>query len=42
VLRVRLKIKQRRDPKVNVFVNEEYEVIEVLDHIPRMRQQRLS
>lgn len=42
VLKVRLRMKQRRDPNLSVFINDEYEVIEVLEHIPRSRQQSFS
>lgn len=38
VLRVALKITQRRHPDTRIFVNEKYEVIEVFEHIPQMRQ----
>ncbi len=38
MLRVRLRIRQRREPSAGVFVNECYEVTEVMDHIPRPRQ----
>lgn len=40
-LRVRLRIRQRRMPDVGVFVNEGYEVVEVLRHLPRPRQTHL-
>lgn len=41
VLRAKLRVHQRRHPDLGIFVNEEYEVLEVLDHIPRPRQQWL-
>lgn len=41
-LRVRLKVKQRRSPDSGVFINESYEVLEVLAHLPRGAQQRLD
>jgi len=41
-LRVRLRIKQRRAPDIGVYINEEYEVVEVLQHIPKARQAALD
>jgi len=41
-LRVRLKIKQKRRPDSGVFMNESYEVIEVLTHIPRAVQRQIE
>lgn len=41
-LLVRLRIKQRRLPDLNVYVNENYEVVEVLKHIPRKQQPDLG
>lgn len=41
-LRVRLKVKQHRLPDVGIFVNQSFEVVEVLEHIPRPRQSRLD
>ncbi len=38
-LRVRLKIFQRRDPDIGVFMNESYEVLEVLEHLPKRGKQ---
>jgi hypothetical protein len=38
VLRVRLRVKQRRDADLGVFMNEAYEVLEVLEHRPRATQ----
>jgi len=37
-LEVKLKIYQVKDPDTGIFTNQKYEVIEVMDHIPRMRQ----
>lgn len=37
-LRAALRITQRQDPDSGIFMNRKYEVIEVLEHIPRMRQ----
>lgn len=37
-LNVRLRIKQRRSPDIGVYVNESYEVVEVLSHVPRPAQ----
>jgi hypothetical protein len=36
ILRVRLRLRQRRDDVIGIFVNEAYEVIEVLEHLPRV------
>jgi hypothetical protein len=41
-LRVRLAMKQKMDPDIEVFTTWEYEVREVLDHIPRVRQLPLA
>jgi hypothetical protein len=41
-LRVRLRIKQRRAPDIGVYINEEYEVVEVLQHLPKDRQSSLD
>lgn len=40
-LRVRLKVRQRRAPDTGIYINERYEVVEVLEHVPRARQTRL-
>lgn len=37
-LRVRLRIRQRRAPDTGIFINQSYEVVEVLKHIRRPRQ----
>lgn len=37
-LRVALRIVQIQNPDTGIFVNQRYEVIEVFEHIPRMRQ----
>lgn len=34
-LKVRLKIRQRRNRDLKIYVNESYEVIQVIEHIPR-------
>lgn len=36
ILRVRLRLRQRRDEIIGIFVNEAYEVVEVIEHIPRV------
>lgn len=41
VLDVLLRIHQEFEKAVNTFVNKEYEIVEVLDHIPRPRDQEL-
>lgn len=41
VLRARLRIRQKRDPELGVFINEAYEVVEILEHIPRGAQTAL-
>lgn len=41
-LEVRLKVRQRRDPDTGIFMNDGYEVLEVLDHIPRAEQDNLE
>lgn len=38
ILRAKLAIKQHRDPIIGIYSNEGYEVIEVFEHIPRLRQ----
>jgi len=37
-LKVRLAIRQQRDPTTAIYSNISYEVVEVIDHIPRVRQ----
>lgn len=37
-LRVALRITQVQSPDTGIYVNEQYEVVEVLEHIPRMQQ----
>lgn len=37
-LRVALRITQMQSPDTGIFVNQQYEVIEVFEHIPRMQQ----
>lgn len=41
-LNVRLRIKQRRHPDIGVFVNESYEIPEVVSHVPRPTQARME
>jgi hypothetical protein len=41
-LSVRLRIRQRRDLEIGIFINESYEVVEVIDHIPRAFQDDLE
>jgi hypothetical protein len=41
VLRARLRVRQRRHPDLNIFINEEYEVVEVVQHVPQPRERRL-
>lgn len=38
VLRVALRITQKRHPDTQIFVNQKYEVTEVFEHVPRMQQ----
>lgn len=40
-LRVKLRIRQKRLPGIGIFINESYEVIEVLEHIPQDKQTNL-
>jgi len=42
VLRVRLKIKQKLNEDIGIYINESYEVLEVMDHFPRPKQTLLS
>jgi hypothetical protein len=42
VLRVKLKVKQKLDPDLGVFLNASYEVTEVIDHIPRSVQAHIE
>jgi hypothetical protein len=41
ILQVRLAISQRRDSKTGIYANVGYEVVEVFQHIPRVRQTNL-
>lgn len=41
-LRIRLKIRQRRSPDIGIYINDSYEVIEVLQHSSRSTQARLN
>lgn len=38
VLRVSLRITQKRHADTGIYINDKYEVIEVFEHIPKMRQ----
>lgn len=42
MLRVRLRIRQKRHKEAPLFINESYEVITVLSHMPEPEQQRLA
>lgn len=41
-LTVRLRIRQRLNPDIGVYLNESYEVVEVIKHIPRAEQDNLE
>jgi hypothetical protein len=41
-LRVRLRIRQQRAPGLGIFVNESYEITEVINHIPRSGQTHMK
>jgi len=41
-LRVRLRLVQKRDRDLVVWINDSYEVVEVLDHLPRSEQSSLE
>lgn len=41
-LEVKLRIYQRKDPDTGIFTNERYEVMEVLKHLPRLKQLRAN
>jgi len=41
-LKVQLRIKQRKAADAGIYINEGYEVLNVLDHIPRVRQPHLK
>lgn len=41
-LKVKMKIYQVKMPDIGVYTNEKYEVVEVLDHIPKLKQTRIS
>lgn len=41
-LRVRLRVRQRRTSDIHIFINESYEVVEVLEHIPRPKTTQLG
>lgn len=38
ILRVKLKIRQKLDPDLGIYLNHSYEVVEVIDHIERRKQ----
>lgn len=40
-LRVKLRVRQRRLPEVGIFINESYEVLAVLKHVPQAKQRPL-
>lgn len=42
VLKVKLQIKQVRDPDTGIYANQDYEVVEVHEHVPRLRQANLG
>jgi hypothetical protein len=42
VLKVRLQIKQIRDPDTGIYSNQAYEIVEVFEHVPRLRQMNIS
>lgn len=39
VIRVRLKIYQSKEGVTGIFTNQRYEVLEVIEHVPRLKQQ---
>ena len=41
-LKARIEIKQVRDDKTGIYSNASYEVVEVFEHVPRVRQMPLS
>lgn len=41
-LRVTLAIKQSRDPETGIYTNVGYEILEVHEHVPRVRQMPLE
>jgi hypothetical protein len=41
-LKVKMRIYQVRLPDIGVYTNERYEIIEVLEHIPKLRQTKIS
>lgn len=41
-LNVVMKIHQVRDPDIGIFTNERYEIVEVLNHIPRLKQTEIN
>jgi hypothetical protein len=38
-LHVALRIIQRQHPETGIFINEKYQVLEVFEHLPRMKQE---
>ena len=40
-LEVALRIVQEKHPDSGIFVNKRYEIVEVYDHIPRLKQAAL-
>lgn len=41
LLKVKMKIYQVRIPEIGVYTNEKYEVVEVIEHIPKLKQSRI-
>lgn len=41
-LRVKLRISQKRMKDVGVYINKAYEIVEVIKHIPKQKQQKLN
>lgn len=41
-LEVRLRMKQERDTEINIYTNVGYEVVEVINHVPQIRQEPLN
>lgn len=41
ILQAKLAIKQTKDPQTGIYSNIGYEVVEVYDHVPRIKQMRL-
>lgn len=41
LLKVRMKIYQVRMPDIGVYTNDKYEVLEVIEHVPKLKQARI-